>query len=171
MALPMYTSCLHWCWCACSGHLLLGHPLSECTSYWGHPLSESTAPPAPKHASVALLDPKQSPKGPAEARGGPGGGSGVVPGVGPGWSRGWVRGWARHTGAQSLARSSPIAKDSGHGFRLSSALPSDHPCGFRSRPPLTRNPRTDRDTVHSTRKRERSSIPLPRSARDSPRAK
>jgi hypothetical protein len=28
---------MHWCWCACSGHLLRGHPLSE-----------SNAPPAPK---------------------------------------------------------------------------------------------------------------------------
>jgi hypothetical protein len=26
LALPVYPSCLHWCWCACSGHLLLGAP-------------------------------------------------------------------------------------------------------------------------------------------------
>jgi hypothetical protein len=49
-----------------------------------------------RSASVTLI-----PKALAEVRGG----SGVVPG---GWVRGWVRGWARHTGAQSLARSSPI---------------------------------------------------------------
>jgi hypothetical protein len=99
------------------------------TSYWGthsanapptggthsasrpHLLRRSTLPSpclTPNKAQRAPQRPGVVPGvGPGWSRG-----SGVVPGVGPGWSRGWVRGWARHTGAQSLARSSPIAKDS-----------------------------------------------------------
>jgi hypothetical protein len=29
LALPVYPSCMHWCWCACSGHLLLGAPTQQ----------------------------------------------------------------------------------------------------------------------------------------------
>jgi hypothetical protein len=34
MALPVCPSCMNWCWCACSGHLLLGAPtqrVKRCT--------------------------------------------------------------------------------------------------------------------------------------------